>query len=213
MEEEKLVIEGLPTIGILIFEGFLTNEVVAPFDVFAAPKADGSQLFNVVTIAKENKSYLSEEGLKVHPDFTIKDVPDLDVLVIPSSYHPDQQVKDPELINFIMEQSLSADYLASHCAGAFMMGESGVVDEKKIVTYVTGGESLQKDYPKLKVMNDDTVSVVQDGNFISSNGSLVSYLASLQLLERMTDRSHRKHVEEHLLLDRLISQAGIYQDQ
>lgn len=193
----------LPTIGILIFEGFLTNEVVAPLDVFTKRDSDGEKLFNVVLVAKEDKVYISEEGLKVLPDFIIGSTRNLAVLVVPSSNNPDAQTEDTTLINFIKEQNKTTAYIASHCAGAFMLGKSGVADHKEIVTYCSGSDALQKQYPNLLVLDDTKVSVAQDGKIISSNGNLVSYLASLDLLEQMTNAGHRKRVEKQLLLHKL----------
>ncbi len=140
----KTIDTTLPTIGILIFEEFLTNEVVAPMDVFTKKDTAGNQLFNVILIAKANKVYISEEGLKVLPDFTIDNLPKLSVLVVPSSNHPDNQTNDSLLIDFIRHQSKTTEYIASLCAGAFMLGEAGVADNKQIVTYETGGKTLQK---------------------------------------------------------------------
>lgn len=194
---------SLPTVGVLIFEEFLTNEVVAPLDVFTKYDMEGQKLFNVVLVAREHKPYVSEEGLKVLPDFTIADTPDLDVLVVPSSNNPDKQITDKELIDFIRQQSQKTDYLASHCAGAFMLGEAGVADDKRIVTYPSSQDALSSSYPSLLVQDDDVVDVVHDGNIISSNGNLVSYKASLELLELMTNKAHRQKVEEDLLLNRL----------
>ena len=193
----------LPTVGILITEGFLTNEVIAPMDVFSAPGSNGKKKFNVVLIAKENKVYESEEGLKIIPDFTIDQAPRLKAFVVGSSYHMDKVIEDKEIVNFVREQNETADFIASHCAGAFLLGASGIADNREIVTYVTGGESLKKEYPDLKVMDDSKVSVARDGKIFSSNGSLVSYLGSLDLLEEMTSPSHRKDVENHLQLNRL----------
>ena len=194
---------NLPTIGILIFEGFLTNEVVAPLDVFTKKDANGKTLFNTVLLAKEVKTYVSEEGLRVLPDFTLADAPDLSVLVVPSSMNPNQQTGDTDLTNFIKNQEKTSDYIASHCAGAFLLGEAGVADGKNIVTYCGGSADLQQDYPKLLVLDDATTAVVQDGKIISSNGNLVSYLASLELLEKMTSAAQRRRVEEELLLNKL----------
>ncbi|MEX0662383.1 MAG: DJ-1/PfpI family protein [Balneolaceae bacterium] len=193
----------LPTIGILIFEGFLTNEVVAPMDVFTKKDPTGKTLFNVALIAKEEKIYRSEEGLRVLPDYTIRNSPGLTVLVVPSSNNPDNQVRDIALINFIKKQNDTTEYIASHCAGAFMLGESGVADKKEIVTYPSGSTKLQTDYPDLLVMDDNKISVAKDGKFITSNGNLVSYLASLDLLEQMTSKEHRESVENELLINKL----------
>lgn len=200
---DKTIDNTLPTIGILIFEGVIINEVVAPLDVFSNTDINGKNLFNVITIATENKTYKSAHGLQIKPDYLIENVPKLKVLVIPSSYTPSNQTSDKELINFIKEQNKSTDYIASHCAGAFLIGEAGIADQKKIVTYVSGGKSLQTDYPNLKVADDESVSVVEDGKFISSNGSLVSYVASFDLLEKLTSKEHRKFVESSILFNRL----------
>jgi len=199
----KAIDNNLPTIGILIFEGVIINEVVAPLDVFSSADTKGIALFNVILIATEDKTYHSAHGLKVIPDYTISNVPKLKVLVVPSSYNPEDQTKDLELINFIKEQNKEADYIASHCAGAWLIGEAGIADNKEIVTYVTGGEYLKADYPNLKVADDSKVFVVQDGKFISSNGSLVSYLASFDLLEKLTSKEHREFVETSILFDRI----------
>ena len=199
----KTISSSLPTIGILIFEGFLTNEITAPLDVFTKKDAKGNKLFNVILIAKEDKRYMSEEGLHVIPDYTIYNTPKLNVLVVPSSMHPENQTKDTELIRFIKQQNETTDYMASHCAGAFLFGEPGVANGQPIVTYCSGSESLQKEYPKLAVQDDTKVKVAKDGKVISSNGNLVSYLASLDLLEEMTSPTHRKLVEEELLIRKL----------
>jgi transcriptional regulator GlxA family with amidase domain len=199
----KEINKNLPTIGILIFEGVIINEVVAPLDVFSNSNSDGKHLFNVITIATENKTYNSAHGLKITPDYVTENVPDLKVLVVPSSYNPADQTSDKELVKFVKEQNKTTEYIASHCAGAFLIGETGIADNKEIVTYVTGGEYLKADYPNLKVADDSKVFVVQDGKFISSNGSLVSYIASFDLLEKLTSKEHRKFVETSILFDRI----------
>ncbi len=199
----KFINKNLPTIGILIFEGVIINEVVAPLDVFSNPNIDNKHLFNVITIATENKTYKSAHGLKITPDYLIEDIPELKVLVVPSSYNPTDQTSNKKLVDFVKKQNKTTEYIASHCAGAFLIGESGIADNKEIVTYVTGGESLKASYPNLKVADDSKVSVVQDGKFISSNGSLVNYIASFDLLEKLTSKEHRKFVESSTLFDRL----------
>lgn len=200
---KKAINQSLPTIGILIFEGVIINEVVAPLDVFSNPNTDGKQLFNVITIATENKTYKSAHGLKIAPDYLTDSIPSLKVLVIPSSYDPIQQTSDKKLVDFIKEQDKTTEHIASHCAGAFLIGESGIAKGKEIVTYCGGGKSLQEEYPNLLVADDSKVSVVHDGKFISSNGSLISYVASFDLLEKLTNKEHRKFVETSILFDRL----------
>lgn len=199
----KTIDPNLPTIGVLIFDGFLSNEVVAPLDVFTKKDSNDKALFNVILIAKEDKIYSSEEGLKVTPDFTIQNTPKLNVLVVPSSMNPEKQTNDTALIDFIRTQNKTTEYTASHCAGAFSLGKAGVADGKKIVTYCEGAGDLQKEFPKLIVQDDKVVKVARDGKIITSNGNLVSYLASLDLLEIMTNSKQRKKVEDEILISKL----------
>lgn len=202
-EKAKKIDENLPIIGLLMYDDVLTTELTAPMDVFTKHTEDGKKLFNVITIAETYDFIVSEEGLKMFPDYTIENAPQLDVLIVPSAYDMTLQVKNKNLVNFIKAQNSNTKYTVSNCGGATLIGESGVADGKKIVTWIGGGEDLQKNYPNLKVQNDDKVSFVEDGKFLSSNGNLASYISSLELLEKMTSVEHRKFVESYLYLDRL----------
>lgn len=193
----------LPTIGLLMYDGVLTTEVTAAADVFTKPTEDGKQLFNVITIAETAAAIISEEGLKLVPDHTFANCPKLDVLFVPSAYDMYAQVHNEKMVNFIREKNEETTYTVSNCAGAQLIGVSGIADGKKIVTWIGGGEQLQKDYPNLLVQDDATVSYVEDGKFSSSNGNLASYISSLNLLEKMTSPAQREFVESYIYLDRL----------
>lgn len=122
---------------------------------------------------------------------------------VPSAYDMYAQVHNPKIIGFIKEKNKETLYTVSNCAGAQLIGASGIADGYKIVTWIGGGEQLQKDYPNLKVQDDSAVTFVEDGKFSSSNGNLASYITALQLLEKTTSVEHRKFVESYLYLDRL----------
>ncbi|PKD17032.1 glutamine amidotransferase [Salegentibacter salinarum] len=193
----------LPTIGLLMYDGVLQSEVVAASDVFSKPSEDGKQLFNVVTIGQSEKPITTEEGLRFLPDYTFEDCPKLDALFVPSAYDMYAQVHNENIVDFIRERNNETQYVVSNCAGAQLIGASGIADGKKIVTWIGGGEQLQKDYPNLKVQDDSSVTYVEDGKFLSSNGNLASYVSALELSEKMTSRQHREFVESYLYLDRL----------
>lgn len=198
----------LPTIGLLMYNGVLQSEVVATSDVFAKPSEGGKQLFNVITIAQTEKPIVTEEGLRIVPDFAFRNCPRLTALFVPSAYDMYSQVHNPAIVDFIRDKNSETDYTVSNCAGAQLIGESGIADGHKIVTWIGGGTQLQKDYPKLLVQNDSLVTYVRDGKFLSSNGNLASYVSALNLLEIMTSPEHRKFVESYLYLDRLQNWKG-----
>lgn len=193
----------LPTIGLLMYHGVLQCEVVATSDVFAKQSSEGEQLFNVVTIAEFEDPITTEEGLRILPDYTFDNCPDLEALFVPSAYDMYAQVHNERIVQFIREKNEETKYVVSNCAGAQLIGESGIADGHKIVTWIGGGKQLQIDYPNLLVQDDSTVTYIQDGKFYSSNGNLASYISALELLEVMTSQEHREFVESYLYLDRL----------
>lgn len=202
-EKRKPLNPNLPTIGLLMYDDVLTTELTAPMDVFTKLTESGEELFNVITIAESYDFIVSEEGLKMFPDYILDNSPKLDVLIVPSAYDMSLQVKNINLVDFIKSQNNNTEYTVSNCAGASLIGESGIADGKKIVTWIGGGKDLQKNYPSLKVQNDENVSFVEDGKFLSSNGNLASYISSLELLEKLSSKEHRQFVESYLYLERL----------
>ena len=156
------------TIGILVFDGFLTSDVTAPVEVFgAATKESWFSAYKVVMIsASKNKTVVSEEGLRVVADKTIYDDLELDVLLVPSAYDMDNFIADKNLISFIKKQGQSATWIASNCSGAFLLGEAGILDGKRATTWAGGEKGLAKSYPKINVQFDQ--NVVVDSNVITS---------------------------------------------
>tara|TARA_R110001592_G_scaffold52658_10_gene161511 strand:+ start:526 stop:1281 length:756 start_codon:yes stop_codon:yes gene_type:complete len=193
----------LPTIGLLMYNGVLQSEVIATSDVFAKPTEDGKQIFNVITISETANPIITEEGMRFVPDYTFDNCPKLTALFVPSAYDMYAQVHNNKIVDFIKKKNGETKYIVSNCAGAQLIGKSGIADGHKIVTWIGGGIELQKDYPNLQVQNDSLVTFVEDGKFSSSNGNLASYISALNLLEKMTSIEHRKFVESYLYLDRL----------
>ncbi|SRR6266446_4414787 len=79
------------TIGILVYDGFLTSDVTAPVEVFgAASKKAWFSSYKVVTVSTTKQRVVhSEEGLTILADKTIYDPLSLDVLIVPSAYKMD----------------------------------------------------------------------------------------------------------------------------
>ncbi|SNZ00594.1 DJ-1/PfpI family protein [Flagellimonas pacifica] len=193
----------LPTIGLLMFNGVLQGEVIATSDVFAKPNQKMEQLFNVITVAETLNPITTEEGMHFVPDYTFENCPKLTALFVPSGYDMFAHVRNKKMVDFIRKKNEETQYTVSNCAGAQLIGASGIADGHKIVTYVGGGKQLQKDYPNLKVQDDSLVTFVEDGKFSSSNGNLTSYISALNLLEKMTSVEHREFVESYLYIDQL----------
>ncbi len=173
------------TVGVVVFDGFLTSEVTAPIEVFAKATSKGTTKFEVLTVAAKRETVVSEEGLRLQPDVDFANSPNLDILIVPSSLDVDGLVANEPLVSFVKDRAGEATYVGSHCAGAFILGQAGFLNGRRVTTYIGGAEDLQKRFPEAKVIDDR--HVVVDGNYVSSIGGVTSYDATFTLLERITD--------------------------
>ena len=185
-------------IGILVYDGVLTSDVTAPLEVFGvASRLSWFSNYKPVTISvTKQHTITTEEGLKIGVDSWIGDAPELDALILTSSYDMDPLIEDPRLISFIKTTARQSSWMASNCSGAYLLAEAGLLDGKKATTWAGGEADLQKHYPRVDVQVNK--NLVVDGNILTSNGSLVSYQAALKLLGLMTSHAKAREVADTL---------------
>jgi transcriptional regulator GlxA family with amidase domain len=104
-------------IGILVYDGVLTSDVTAPLEVFGvASRLTWFSDYQPVTISVSKQSTITtEEGLKIGVDVWIGDAPDLDALIVTSSYDMDPLINNKKLIRFIKDTSNKSGWMASNC--------------------------------------------------------------------------------------------------
>ena len=191
------------TIGIIVFDGVLTSEVIGPAEVFAmAGQREWFQGAQVLLIGLEQKPTITtEEGIQLMVNATITDDLTLDVLIVPGGYEIDHLLENEHLNAFIQQQEERVQWLGSVCAGAFVLGQAGVLDGKQATTWFGGEASLQTQFPAIQVVHDKPVVV--DNRRITANGGLVSYQAALILLGKLSSSQKAKEVYQSLSMERL----------
>ncbi len=197
------------TIGIIVFDGVLTSEVMGPAEVFAlASQRDWLKGARVLLIGVEPQPTIcTDEGLRLTVDATIADDLALDVLFVPGGNDMETLLTHDRLNTFIQKHEESAQWLGSVCAGAFVLGNSGVLDGKQATTWFGGEDSLQAQFPAIQVVHN--TPVVLDSRRITANGGLVSYRAALVLLGQMSSPEHAREIHRSLNMDRLGTWADI----
>ncbi len=195
-------------IGILVYDGVQTSDVTAPHEVLGAAIRGGYLMSEVITISiSKNKRITCYEGLKIMADASIFDDMDLDVLIVPGTYDISPFVDNEELISFVKTKGSKVSWLASNCAGAFILGKAGLLDDHKATTWPGGEKDLKNDNPACDVQAGQTVVV--DGKVITSNGGLVSYEGAFTLLEKLTSPQVSKEVSDSLKLFRLKGEKAL----
>ena len=190
------------TIGIIVFDGVLTSEVIGPAEVFARASEEDWFAGRVLLIGVEERPIVrTHEGIRLAVDATIAGAPALDVLLVPGANDIRPLLGHEALNAFIRQQETNAQWLGSLCAGAFVLGQAGVLDGKRATTWFGGEARLQSSYPAIEVVHD--APVVVDNRRITANGGLVSYQAALVLLGQLAGPERAREIYEGLGMDRL----------
>lgn len=193
------------TIGILAFHDVLTSELAGPVEVLGSAIASGDLSdTTLLVVATGDRNVRTHEGLVVVADTTIDQCPDLDVLVVPGAADMAPVLDDAATIDFVARQGRAADAVASHCAGAFLVGAAGLLEGRRVTTYAGGHADLAAAAPAAIVVESD---VLVDGSLISSGAGTLSYLGALALLRELTDVHVARQVATELSLDRLAAQT------
>ena len=197
------LVEGRFNVALLVMEGTFNTELTAPMDIFHHTIfRDSIKPMNVFTVANTLNPITTFEGLKIVPDFdyTAINLPKIDILVIPAAEHSmGSDLENSALINFIKKTEKNADFVVSHCDGAFVLAKTGLLDGKHSTTYPGDIDEYKKMYPNTIVHED--VLFVHDGKFITSAGGAKAFEGSLYLCELLYGKKVADQLAEGMVID------------
>jgi transcriptional regulator GlxA family with amidase domain len=196
-------------VAFLIMDGTYNTEFTAPYDIFQHTKfREGIKAMNTFTIANTLEPITTFEGVRILPDFDYtKDLlPNIDILVVPSTEHSmGEDLNDTTMINFIRKIDKNALYMTSHCDGAFLLAESGILDSVASTTFPSDVENYKKMFPALDI--EDNVLFVHDGKYITSAGGAKSFEAALYLCEILYGKEIAISLAKGLVIDWNVKQV------
>ncbi len=197
------LVTGRYNVAFLIMDGVYNTELTAPFDIFQHTiYREGIKAMNTFTVANTLDPIKTFEGLYLLPDFdyTKGAVPNIDILVVPSAeHHLDTDLEDKAMIDWVTNVSKHAQYVTSHCDGAFVLAKAGLLDDVVSTTFPSDIEAYKKMFPQLDVK--DEVLFVHDGKYITSAGGAKSFEASLYLCEVLYGKEIAKRLAKGLVID------------
>lgn len=147
-------------VGILIFDDVEILDVAGPFEVFAVTRLNEKQRlqqsspFKVYLISETKNQILAIGGLRLTPDVTISECPELDLLIIPGGWGTRKESKNKILLNWIGNQFTNDRLIASVCTGSSLLGKAGLLDGRDATTHWRAFDFLQESAPKARILKD-----------------------------------------------------------
>ena len=190
-------------VGFLVMDGVYNTELTAPYDIFQHTIfRKGIKSMNTFLVANTLDPITSFEGIRILPDYNYleADLPKIDILVVPSAeHHLDTDLEDEAMINFVRNVARDAIYVTSHCDGAFVLAQAGLLDESVSTTFPSDIDTYKKRFPQLDVRAD--VLFVHDGKYITSAGGAKSFEAALYLAEMLYGKEIARSLSGGLVID------------
>ena len=190
-------------VAFLIMDGVYNTELTAPFDIFQHTVfRDSIKSMNVFTVANTDEPITSFEGMRILPDFNyVKDsLPKIDILVVPSAqHHQDTDLEDDVMLDFVRKVDKEAQFITSHCDGAFVLAKAGLLDNVVSTTFPSDIDQMRDMFPKLDIRKD--VLFVHDGKYITSAGGAKSFEAALYLSEHLYGKDIAESLAKGLVID------------
>ncbi|MEC9369003.1 MAG: DJ-1/PfpI family protein [Pseudomonadota bacterium] len=147
-------------IGLLIFPDIMQLDMTGPHEVFT--KLPDTQ---VMLVWKSLDPVMAAGGMRILPDVTFDDCPQLDLICVPGGAGMNPLLNDPETLAFIRRQAKGARYVTSVCTGSLVLAAAGLLKGKRAACHW-----MSRDLLKAFGAIPDASRVVIDGKFISGGG-------------------------------------------
>lgn len=190
-------------VAFLIMDGVYNTELTAPLDIFQHTIfREGIKPMQTFTVASTRQPIRTFEQMTILPDlgYETDSMPRIDILVVPSAEgHLSYDLKDEDLLDFVRRVDKKAEFVTSHCDGAFLLAAAGLLDGKVSTTFPSDIDLMRKTFPDLDIRKD--VLFVHDGKYITSAGGARSFDAALYLAEHLYGDSIARSLAGGLVID------------
>jgi transcriptional regulator GlxA family with amidase domain len=188
--------------GLLVFPDAEELDFVGPWEVFTASsmmkELNGDAPDSVVLIAETLDPVRCNKGMRVLPDHTIDDHPDLDVILVPGGMGTRVEVENARLMAWLADVAGRATWVTSVCTGSLLLHEAGPGRGKRLATH-WGFEDTLEARGDVKVVRDERWVV--DGNVVSSQGVSAGIDMALWLLGQIETPEHARTTQHYIQYD------------
>jgi transcriptional regulator GlxA family with amidase domain len=192
----------MTTYGILLFDDAEELDFVGPWEVITGSgmylASQGSPTDTAVMIAESMEPVRCNKGMRVLPDHTFDDHPDLDVVLVPGGMGTRVQAGNETLLTWLAKVGASASWTTSVCTGSLLLVASGLAAGRRVATH-WGFEDALAERGDCTVVRD--ARWVRDGNVVTSQGVSAGIDMALWLIGEIHSPAHARAVQHYIQYD------------
>ncbi|ADH07371.1 DJ-1/PfpI family protein [Bacillus cereus] len=157
------------SVGIFLFNEVEVLDFAGPFEVFSVTEVNEEKPFTVYTVSENGETITARNGLKVQPDYSIENLPPVDILIIPGGLGArEYEIKNEIVIKWIRQQMKEVKLMTSVCTGALLLAKAGLLEGLKATTHWASIEKFKNEFQNVEVI--ENVKFVDEGHIITSAG-------------------------------------------
>jgi cyclohexyl-isocyanide hydratase len=176
-------------IGSLLYEGIDQIDLTGPFEVLSRIPNSTYRIYGL-----SEQPVRDIAGLRLAPDASIEEAPQLDVLHIPGGYGQEELMDDERLLAWLRRQGESARCVFSVCTGALLLGAAGMLRGRRATTHWSA-------LSLLPFFGADPVDerVVIDGDMVFAAGVTAGIDAALTVAARLRGVPAAQEIQLHMV--------------
>ena len=195
---KHIIIIAPPNTSILDIAGPLEvfSKATDYINTYVSKTAEAYTLHVIST--QSSKIVKTASGLPIICEGNIKSINyEVDTVLVSGIPNAPENMVDKETLNWL-KAHLNIRRVGSICAGAFILAEAGILNDRRATTHWRVCDKLAKYYPKVKVESDPIF--VKDGNVYTSAGISTGMDLSLAMVEEDFGREIALSVARQLVL-------------
>ncbi|MFI8802404.1 GlxA family transcriptional regulator [Micromonospora chalcea] len=171
----------LRSVAVIVMDQVAAFELGVLAEVFGTDRtADGFPSYRFDVCTADGSPVRSRSGFLLAPTADLTVVEDADLVAVPA--HADGAPVPEPVLAALRRAADRGAWLLSVCAGAFVLGEAGVLDGRACTTHWRYTDELQRRFPAAQVQCDSLY--VQDDRLLTSAGTAAGIDACLHLVRQ-----------------------------
>jgi transcriptional regulator GlxA family with amidase domain len=191
-ESIKVPPTGRAIVAFMIGDGANMIDTAGPWEVFQDAHSPGGSenIFQLATVAPEDRIYRMTGGMQVKPDYTIKNAPQPQVVVIPA-HRATNESRD-----WLKRVSEKTDVTMSVCTGAFQLARTGLLKGKTATTHHDFWDSFASEFPDVKL--ERGLRFIDHGRVATAGGLTSGIDLALHIVSRYLGEDAAKETARYM---------------
>ena len=193
MTSRPVALLALPDVQLL--------DVAGPLDVFAEANAQcGQEVYALAVVGTAPGPITTSSGRRLLPDLVAPNdaSPPFDTLLVAGAPRMQEATVAPELLAWLRDAVGRCRRYGSVCSGAFLLGQAGLLDGRRVTTHWAVAEMLSARYAKVRVEAD--AICLFDGPLRTAAGVTAGLDLALALVEEDLGAEVARRVAAQLVM-------------